>query len=655
VREWGALTLVAALAATVVDGYLLDRKIGLFTGGFLADVYLLTLAEQVGFLALSVLVDAGVLGLIVALVLWTCARLRVRPAGRVLFSLGFALLPVAWFDFVSYQLHHYIGDIFNLGVLFDLSGRSVGEFLAVAGPQILALFALLAAGIAAIFATAWVLNRFIPLLEGDDYLRWSRGRRVATLALALFVVSLVVGTVARLQHEATDRGMMRKASGAFQGTIVQFTTDVDRDGYGLLSRPADPDPFDATIHPYAIDIPGNGIDENGVAGDLPSGLPPYVEGGATAPSWTVRPKVFVFVILETFRADLLHDRLDGREITPVLNRLAAAGASAGSAFSHNGYTIQSRFHLFTGSLANLRGGTSLIDDFNAEGYETAFLSAQDESFGDWMDVGFKRADVRYDARDDAARRLGTFSTPGSLTVSSTVLLERLEEFLAGRDHERPLFLHLNFQDLHYPYWHAGLETMFPHEVIGAGRMRAHRAAALKRMYANTAANVDRDLGRALELVRERTGVEPAVLVTADHGESLFDDGLLGHGLSATSIQTRIPLIAVNLPVEFVEPFAQIDLRDTLWRALGGEVAGARVVQDPDKRVFQYVGVIETPREISWFSVDRRITYNFHADEINVNKEGWVAFERAEEAVRAEAVELIRFWERVRLAQATARR
>ena len=65
-------------------------------------------------------------------------------------------------------------------------------------------------------------------------------------------------------------GLSQKASGIVLARLVQWTTDVDRDGYGFLSAPPDSEPFDSSIHPYALEVPGNGRNENGVAGDRPT-------------------------------------------------------------------------------------------------------------------------------------------------------------------------------------------------------------------------------------------------------------------------------------------------------------------------------------------------------------------------------------------------
>ena len=108
-------------------------------------------------------------------------------------------------------------------------------------------------------------------------------------------------------------------------------------------------------------------------------------------------------------------RVGGQAVTPVLDRLGARGISAQHAYSHNGYTVQSRRHVFSGSTADILGLETLLDDFKAQGYETAYFSGQDESFGGGS-VGFERADMAYDARIDQKLRYSTFTTPGSLAV-----------------------------------------------------------------------------------------------------------------------------------------------------------------------------------------------------------------------------------------------
>ncbi|MCL4814550.1 MAG: sulfatase-like hydrolase/transferase, partial [Vicinamibacteraceae bacterium] len=517
-RDWWAAAAVAAAVVTLLDAALLQRKNNYFTGGFLTVEHLRSVTEAVVFLAGLWLTNLGLTGPVAALTLWLARMWRYSTSARLLVATSVAALPLVVADIVSYRILEYLGSAFDFGLMFDLAGRSPAEIAAVAGAHILQLFALVGLGLVGLLVVAWALHRWRP--QGRQPAPPGRPARAFwwRRSLVLLVVALVVSTGLRVASATFDNGLKRTPAGEAFGTVVSWGTDVDRDGYGLLSTPRDPAPFDARIHPWAVDWPGNGIDENGIAGDLPADFPAYVEGASEPPRFVHRPAV-VLVVLESFRADMVGASLDGRPVTPVLDELARRGFSSERAYSHNGYTVQSRFHLFSGSLADLRGGTTLIDDFKANGYQVAYFSAQDESFGgDAMSVGYGRADVFYDARQDRGNRYTKFATPGSLAVPATVLRERVRAFLAERTDTRPLFLYVNFHDTHFPYHHRLIEPLISEVVVPQGQIAPARADDLRRMYMNTAANVDREIGRVLDDVRKALGEEPAVIVTSDHGE-----------------------------------------------------------------------------------------------------------------------------------------
>ncbi len=623
------LALACAIPATAVDVYLLDRKLGIFTGGYLAEHQIAGASWFVMFLALSVLTDVAVLAPIIAAVLWV-ARLRwMHAVSRAFLALSVALGVVAAADVAVYELQRYVGDLVNIGVLLDLIGGDVREILYFTVNPALHWLGALSLGALAVMGASILLDRLFPSAMRQD--PGARRKTFGALAGA-FLLALGLGAVMRLQAPAIERAMRFKPTGRVMGTVTQWLTDVDRDGYGLLSAPGDPAPFDARIHPYATDIPGNGVDENGIGGDLPIGEP-FREAAYPAVTFARRPDV-IFVILESFRADAVGATLDGRSVTPTLDRLAREGASAPRAYSHNGFTIQSRYHAFTGHLIGPGDPGSLIDDFNANGYETAFFSAQDESFGADFAVGFSRARVRYDARDDRERRFTQFATPASLTVSWKVLEERVNAFLAQRSPEAPLFLHLNLQDGHFPYTNPDILPLLARDRLDRQGIAAANAASLRRMYLNTLANVDAALGRLIDQVAATTGRRPGVLVIADHGESLFDEGFLGHGYAINDAQTRIPFIAWNLPMAIPDPVGQIDVRRLMREALTGEATGPSVSTTPGGPVFQYIGTLQSPKEIG------------HATREGRTRLTLMAARRPSEVTAEGQRRLLHFWERV---------
>jgi glucan phosphoethanolaminetransferase (alkaline phosphatase superfamily) len=57
----------------------------------------------------------------------------------------------------------------------------------------------------------------------------------------------------------------------------------------------------------------------------------------------------------------------------------------------------------------------------------------------------------------------------------------------------------------------------------------------------------------------------------DHGESLFDDGFLGHGHAVNDAQTQIPLIINDTNIDVHEAIGQVDVAEIAVRsALGLE-------------------------------------------------------------------------------------
>jgi hypothetical protein len=644
--QWLRLTAMTALLATGLDAVLLERKKGFFTGGFLAEDYVRTPVEGAVFLAASLLADAAVLGVLVAFGLWAFGRLHLTRTARAAGVLGFALAPLAIANFVSYRLHEYLGDAFDIGLMFELTGRRPEEFFAVASAHLGGPLALITAGGAIGAGLIWILNHFLP---GERHsLSLSPHRPIVYSVAMLFIAGLLSTAFLRAGTDVMENGLRRKPAGKFLGSIAEVATDVDRDGYGAIRRMSDPAPFDATIFPYATEIPGNGIDENGIGGDLPV-TDAYTEPLGVASGWTRRPNI-VLIVLESFRADVVGATLKGHNVTPVIGELARRGVSSALAFSHNGYTAQSRHHLFSGSLAGLRGGKSLIDDFRANGYEVAYFSGQDESFGgEEFAIGFERADVRYDARVEPDRRYSTFSTAGSLAVPHDVVQERVDEFLASRSPERPLLLYVNFHDTHFPYHHDGIEPLVSDAALPRGAIGPSRTEELRATYLNTAANVDRAVGTLLSRVRTALGAEPAVIITADHGESLYDEGFLGHGYALTDVQTRIPLVVTGLPMRVTEPFGQHELRDAISAALRAEGSDPQIAQDARKRVFQYLGTVRRPRQIGFLTTAGRVIYDFHENRFKVRDE-WRHLGELEGADRQLLLDLVHTWERIAVAR-----
>src|SRR5262249_61490256 len=93
-----------------------------------------------------------------------------------------------------------------------------------------------------------------------------------------------------------------------------------------------------------------------------------------------RPSVLV-VFLEGVRASMVGARVDGKAVTPYLDQLTLEGARSEHFYANSPYTARSRGQLMGGRLSPFVDQSTLVDDFHANGYDVAWISGEDESFG----------------------------------------------------------------------------------------------------------------------------------------------------------------------------------------------------------------------------------------------------------------------------------
>ena len=114
-------------------------------------------------------------------------------------------------------------------------------------------------------------------------------------------------------------------------------------------------------------------------------------------------------------------------------------------------------------------------------------------------------------------------------------------------------------------------------------------AVLRDRYDAELRDMDHELGRLLDAVRARPGGERAlIIVTADHGEALGEEGRIGHGFWLSEEQTRVPLLVHYPggrdggssradPIQLVDvlPLVARELELTLPRPIDGVEPGRR--------------------------------------------------------------------------------
>lgn len=651
ILPWATLPAVVFLTLAL-ELALAERKFAVFGGGFGQSRAVDTPFETAVFFAALLACQALLFYLFYRLM----RRLHGRKADTLLFHFNFfyfATLTATAVLFAKYQALSYFSDALSFQIVRNLGGGSLVEAALYSLSEAGLILLVVAGGIAFYVLALLVLRRrwrdAPPLPD-----RTRLGRR--QFAAALVATPLLVFGASQI--EDVRSGLSRFNAWFLVSAVLNQATDFDRDGYSLFSHPRDTHMFDGSRHPFALDIPNNGIDEDGFAGDLV--LPEAdLAAQAAAPVRIIgaRPHV-ILVVLESTRGDALGHRVAGRAVVPHLEALAADGMSVPHAYSHVGFTSDSMQNLFTGRLAPRGRTPSLFEDFQESGYRIGVFSAMAEDFGNIAEtVQMRRADIYVDAQVLREERVFSLGSVSSLNLDGRTLLREFDRHFGRPEQwQRPNFLYVNFQSAHFPYSFPGMDRILPGEPIARSEIGPANKDRVAAAYWNAVAYNDRLLGELVARLR-RLGVydNSLIVVTGDHGEALFEEGFLGHGHMISREQTHIPFV-LSRPVPVAAPVGLTDMRSIILRAAGADAPPQRGATPG--RVFQYIGSLDRPSSIGFamgeagwtiFSFDREALWTSRAPR-------WQPYADLAPGspARREADELITEWGRQRWLQAAAR-
>jgi arylsulfatase A-like enzyme len=313
-----------------------------------------------------------------------------------------------------------------------------------------------------------------------------------------------------------------------------------------------------------------------------------IGGGARLREWQAvrslppaeanRPNVLL-IVLDTVRADRLSLYGYSRSTTPFLDALGEQSAVLTQAVSTSSWTLPAHASLFTGLHPNLHGATedrldtrsaTLAETFAAHGYRTAGFTANTimTQRRTGLDRGFQHYEDLFANLTDAAsrttfgRRLLRFASrfgyhdwPGR--KSAAAINGSFFSWLDSRGTDRPFFAFLNYFEAHGPYLppreFAARFSAQPDALVarrpynGWAYAGEPVDAAVREMeseaYDASLAYLDAQLEQLFAQLRARGLLDSTlVVITSDHGESIFEHGAFGHSMNLYRENLHIPLL-----------------------------------------------------------------------------------------------------------------
>jgi len=269
----------------------------------------------------------------------------------------------------------------------------------------------------------------------------------------------------------------------------------------------------------------------------------------------------VLVILDAARARQFGAYGYGRDTTPAIDALAADGIVFEQTFTPAVYTLGAMSSVWTSQYPDRHHGDvsfqsplprdrlTLAEVLSGQGVHTAGFVATA------VPGGFNAFDRGFDEFFEVWRTVGS---------RADAFREVLPPWIQANA-DRRFFLYVHYREPHFPYdpeppfdTKFGSDGPIPKAArrdmsffrdVNQGRREfsAEEQAHLVRLYDGNLGFVDREVG-ALQAALEEAGVwdRTVFIVSADHGEGLWEHGFIGHNVQVYEPSAHIPLI-VRLP------------------------------------------------------------------------------------------------------------
>lgn len=399
--------------------------------------------------------------------------------------------------------------------------------------------------------------------------------------IALAIAAIVVGTTSAALTEGLtverDRRLVKAMRGQARDLVdlVRDVFDFDGDGTSPMLGGGDCDDGDPSISPGAVDLPGDGIDQDCDGGDAKARAvvaavkPP----DPVAYRWSLEPSVLLertrgmnilLITVDALRFDVLAPDAPHREDFPRLTKLLDESVLFTHAIAPASGTDVSLGTLLTGRLDPFQQvETTLPEAIRASGRLTVSAMPGEvlRHVGEVM-LGRGMDQVRTVHTDWETEDIGDHVSSPATTDE---LLRAINKELGSKT-PRPFLAWGHYFDVHEH-----------HQITPVGELRRAvdpGAGDVEHRYRAMLFAIDRSVGRLLDELGKKGLRESTIIVFAsDHGESLKEDArfLDTHGIVTYGPLVRIP-IAIHVPGikggHRVDPVSLVDLAPTLLALIG---------------------------------------------------------------------------------------
>lgn len=316
------------------------------------------------------------------------------------------------------------------------------------------------------------------------------------------------------------------------------------------------------------------------------------ESARDALAGSLKGRTFVLVVADSLHAGHLSAYGYGRDTSPFLEELSAAGVRATRALSQTSWTLSSVVSLLTGLVQERHGvlmqeqlfGESsprtLAKMFAEEGYRTVGLI---ENAAAGPGTGLGRDFDQYSYKKFDVELKGDDPNSGIFDEAADLLRGSLE------DGGRPLFLYVHLLPPHMPYVPTEPFLSMYREVQGSeitgsindvasvqarGIARdSDDALRLVETYDAHVAYADARVRRLIEPLLADHGEDVCVLFTSDHGEGFLQHGAVGHNTFCYEEMVNVPWIlaapgALPAGVELPSVVSILDTLPTIAELFG---------------------------------------------------------------------------------------